>query len=74
MSNFHLAFTATITCLILGVMSCVCVVFMKLTGPAFWLASFMGIACLPLGLFLAYMTYVEREIEANKSSKRGGGN
>ena len=63
MNNFHLAALATTLCLLLGAIGSASVAFLNLEGMKLIFASFIGLTCLPFGLFLAYMTYQEFELE-----------
>jgi len=52
----YLKFTATILCLITGMLASFTAIFLDLDGTQKMLITLISIGCLPLGLYMAYDT------------------
>ena len=64
MSNFYLAVLSTFLCLTLGITASGLTVFSELDGAGIILSSIIGIVCLPLGIFMGYLAFKERPLDA----------
>lgn len=52
----YLKFTATILCLITGILASFAALSLELDGTQKMLINFISLSCLPLGLYMAYDT------------------